>query len=52
MPKDDLKVYEKKEGVKKVEGLMDIKYTSYSTKKEEPLLLEISDFIDCIKKYV
>ena len=49
--KQDLKIYEKKDGVSKVEGLGDIKLTSHFPKKEEPLMSEIVDFISCVKEH-
>ncbi|MCP4482711.1 MAG: Gfo/Idh/MocA family oxidoreductase [bacterium] len=47
--KQDLKVYQKKSGIEKVESLKDITLTTHVPKKEEPLFLELRDYIDCIK---
>ena len=42
------KVYRKKANVQKLEGLGDIDIFKFSAKKNEPLYLELSDFVDCV----
>ncbi|MFC1485330.1 Gfo/Idh/MocA family oxidoreductase [bacterium] len=48
--KQSLKMYSKREGVEKIETLKDILFMKIPIKKEEPLYLELKDFIECIEQ--